>query len=298
MDLNQLKVFCAVVERKSFSRASEAIFLSQPTVSFQIKSLEDELGTTLLDRRGREVTVTRSGKELYKYARRILQLSKEAMQSIEQLKGLIKGELAIGASNVPGEYILPKMLAEFKKIHNGIDISLFIGDSKDIVEKVLGNEVEIGVVGTKEREDSRLIYDSFTTDRLVLVCPATFSWFKNDVATIKELKNVPFVLREGGSGTRATVKIKLQKIGIKENDLDVVMRLGSTSAVKKAVESGAGVSLISERSIENEIKAGSLKKIPIKDIEFVREFFIIHKRQKSHSPATESLLQFLEDKKK
>ncbi len=297
MDLNQLKIFCAVVERKSFSRASEAIFLSQPTVSFQIKSLEDELGTMLLDRRGRGVTVTRSGKELYKYARRILQLSNEAIQSIEQLKGLIKGELAIGASNVPGEYILPKMLTEFKKIHNGIDISLFIGDSKDIVEKVLGDEVELGVVGTKEKEDNRLIYDSFTTDRLVLVCPATCSWFKHDVTTVKELKNVPFVLREGGSGTRATVKIKLQTIGIKENDLDVVMRLGSTSAIKKAVESGAGVSLISERSIENEIKAGSLKKIPIKDIEFVREFFIIYKRQKSHSPATQSLLQFLEDKK-
>jgi DNA-binding transcriptional LysR family regulator len=297
MDLNQLKIFCAVVERKSFSRASEAIFLSQPTVSFQIKSLEDELGTMLLDRRGRGVTTTRSGKELYKYARRILQLSNEAIQSIEQLKGLIKGELAIGASNIPGEYILPKMLAEFKRIHSGIDINLVIGDSRDIVEKVLDNEVEIGVVGTKEKEDSRLIYDSFTTDRLVLVCPVTFSLFKQDVITAKELKNVPFVLREGGSGTRATVKHKLQEIGIKENELDVVMRLGSTSAVKKAVESGAGVSLISERSIENELKAGSLKKISIKDIEFAREFFIIYKRRKSHSPATKSLLQFLEEKK-
>jgi len=297
MDLNQLKIFCAVVEHKSFSRASEAVFLSQPTVSFQIKSLEDELGTILLDRSGREVTITRGGKELYKYARRILRLSEEAIQSIEQLKGLIKGELTIGASNIPGEYILPQLLAEFKRVHNGIDIKLIIGDSKDVVEKVLDDEVEIGVVGTKEKEGSRLVYENFTADRIALVSPAKDSWFKHDVITIEELKNVPYVLREGGSGTRSTIRLKLQDMGIKEGDLNIVMMLGSTSAVKKAIESGAGVSLISERSIENEIKAGSLKKITIKGTEFIREFFVIYKRQRFHSPATKALLQFLKDNK-
>lgn len=297
MELNQLKTFCAVADHKSFSKASEAIFLSQPTVSFQIKSLEDELGIVLLDRSGREVGTTRAGKELYKYARRILHLSEEATHSIEQLKGLIRGELNIGASNIPGEYILPKLLAEFKGMHNGIDIKLIIGDSKDIVEKVLGDEVDLGVVGTKERQGSKIVYENFVTDRIALVCGVKKSWFKKDVIRIEELRHVPYVLREGGSGTRSTIRHRLQEMGMKEEDLDIVMILGSTSAVKGALESGAGVSLISERSIQNEIKAGSLKKITIKGIEFVREFFIIYKRQRSHSPAAKSLLQFLKDSK-
>ena len=149
MELNQLKVFCAVVEHKSFSRAGEAMFLSQPTVSFQIRSLEQELGTRLLDRRGRAVTVTRSGEVLYRYARNILQLADEAEQTIQQLKGLTKGALTIGASTIPGEYILPGLLADFKVKYPGIDINLVIGDTKGIINKVIDNEVEIGVVGTK-----------------------------------------------------------------------------------------------------------------------------------------------------
>jgi len=296
MELNQLKVFCAVVEKRSFSRASEAVFLSQPTVSFQISSLEQELGTNLFDRRGREVTITRSGEVLYKYARRILQLADEAKQAIEQLKGLIKGELAIGASTIPGEYILPSLLAQFKEKYPGIDINLVIGDTKEIVKKVMDNEVEIGVVGTREKSD-KLVFDSFTTEKLVLITPVNSNWFKEEVATVEELKKVPFILRESGSGTRATMKQKLHEAGVKEEDFTIVMRLGSTTSVKKAVESGAGVSLISEKAIENEIKLGSIKKIPIKDLELDREFFIVYRRQKSHSPATKALLQFLEDKK-
>lgn len=296
MELNQLKVFYAVVENKSFSKASEALFLSQPTVSFQISSLEQELGTRLLDRQGREVTITRSGEVLYRYACKILQLSDEARQAIEQLKGLIKGELAVGASTIPGEYILPGLLAEFKGRYPGIDINLVIGDTKGIIKKIIDNEVELGVVGTREKSD-KLVFDSFTTEKLVLIAPVNCNWFKHKEVTVEELKKAPFVLREKGSGTRATIKQKLHDAGAKEEDFNIVMRLGSTAAVKRAVESGAGVSLISEKAIENEIKLGSIKKIPVKDLELDREFFIVYKRQRSHSPAIKAFLQFLEEKK-
>jgi DNA-binding transcriptional LysR family regulator len=296
MELNQLKTFCAVVEKKSFSRASEAVFLSQPTVSLQISSLEQELGTRLLDRRGREVTVTRTGETFYHHARRILLLVNEAEQAIEQLKGLVKGELSLGASTIPGEYILPSLLAEFKEKYPAIDINLVIRDSKEIIEKVARNEVELGVVGTSEKSD-RLVFESFTSERLLLITPATKKWFKNEMATIQELRGVPFILRESGSGTRATVKQRLQEAGLKEEDLTIAMSMGSTAAVKRAVESGAGVSLISEKAIENEIKLGTIKTIPLKDLELNRKFFIVYRRQRSHSPATQALLQFLEEKK-
>jgi len=297
MDLYQLKIFCAVVELESFSKASEIVFLSQPTISFQIKSLEQELGTRLLIRQRRRVEATKTGEELYRYARRILRLSEEARQSIEELKGLVKGELNIGASTIPGEYILPDLLAEFKGQHPGVNINLVIGDTKEITEKIVDSEIEVGIVGSRERENSKLIFNSFTTDRLVLITPPKHSWLNHQTITIDELKKVPFISRERGSGTRATIMAKLQEIGIGEKDLNIVMRLGSTSAIKKAVESGAGVSLVSEKAIDNEIKVGSITRVPIKDLNFVREFFIICRRQKHRSPTAESLLKFLEEKK-
>ncbi len=296
MELNQLRIFCAVVEKRSFSRAGEVVFLSQPTVSLQISALEQELGTKLLDRRGREVAITRTGETLYHYARRILELVDEAGQAIEQLKGLVKGKLMLGASTIPGEYILPSLLAKFKAKYPGIDINLIVGDTKEIIGKVAGNEVEVGVVGTREKSE-KLVFDPFITEKLVLIAPPNSRWLKHDEATLEDLKRAPFILRESGSGTRATVKQKLHEAGMKEEDLTVVMRLGSTAAVKSAVESGAGVSLISERAIENEIKLGTIKTIPVKDLELDREFFIVYSRKKSHSPAVQTLLQFLQEKK-
>jgi DNA-binding transcriptional LysR family regulator len=225
-----------------------------------------------------------------------LRLVDEAEQAIEQLKGLVKGELTLGASTIPGEYILPSLLAEFKQKYPAIDINLVIDDTKGIVEKVTRNEVELGVVGTREKSD-KLVFETFTSERLVLISPTTRRWFKHELVTIEELREVPFILRESGSGTRATVKQRLQQAGIKEEDLTIVMRLGSTAAVKRAVESGAGVSFISEKAIENEIKLGTIKTIPLKDLELDRKFFIVYRRQKSHSPATQALLQFLKEKK-
>lgn len=296
MELNQLRAFCAVVENKSFSKAGEALHLSQPTVSIQINSLERELGARLLDRQGREVTTTGAGAVLYHHARRILQAVNEAEQAIEQLKGLMKGGLTMGASTIPGEYILPSLLAKFKGKYPGIGINLVIGDTKEIVEKVTEAEVEIGVVGTREKSD-KLVFTSFITEKLVLIAPVNRSWLQGEAVTVEDLKKVPFILRESGSGTRATVKQKLHEAGVREEDLNVVMILGSTAAVKRAVESGAGVSLISERAIEKEIRLGLVRKIPVKDLDLDREFFIVYRRGRSLSPATEALLQFLEEKK-
>ena len=253
MELNQLKAFCAVVEKRSFSRAGEVVFLSQPTVSLQISSLEQELGTQLLDRRAREITVTKTGETLYQYAKRILRLMNEAQQAIEQLKGLMKGTLTLGASTIPGEYLLPSLLAEFKGLHPAIDIDLQISDTQGVITKVLAHEVEIGFVGTRDKSD-KLVFKSLATDKLVLIASADSTWLHQDSLSVEQLRGIPFILRESGSGTRITIKQKLLEKGITEEELNVVMRLGSTAAVKRAVESGLGVSFVSEKAIENEIR--------------------------------------------
>jgi DNA-binding transcriptional LysR family regulator len=296
MELNQLKAFCAVVEKRSFSRAGEVVFLSQPTVSLQISSLEQELGTQLLDRRARDITVTKTGETLYQYAKRILRLINEAEQAIEQLKGLMKGTLTLGASTIPGEYLLPSLLAEFKGLHPAIDIDLQISDTQGVTTKVLAHEVEIGFVGTRDKSD-RLVFKSLATDKLVLIASADSTWLHQDSLSVEQLRGIPFILRESGSGTRITIKQKLLEKGITEEELNVVMRLGSTAAVKRAVESGLGVSFVSEKAIENEIRLGTIKTIPVKDLELDREFFIVYSGKKSHSPAAQALLQFLQEKK-
>ena len=296
MELNQLKAFCAVVEKRSFSRAGEVVFLSQPTVSLQISSLEQELGTQLLDRRAREITVTKTGETLYQYAKRILRLINEAEQAIEQLKGLMKGTLTLGASTIPGEYLLPSLLAEFKGLHPAIDIDLQISDTQGVITKVLAHEVEIGFVGTRDKSD-KLVFKSLATDKLVLIASADSTWLHQDSLSVEQLRGIPFILRESGSGTRITIKQKLLEKGITEEELNVVMRLGSTAAVKRAVESSLGVSFVSEKAIKNEIRLGTIKTIPVKDLELDREFFIVYSGKKSHSPAAQALLQFLQEKK-
>lgn len=296
MDIKQLEVFCAVVGKGSFSQAAKVLSFTQPTVSFQIASLEKELGTKLLDRSGREITMTKSGEVLYQYASRILQLTQEAKRAIDEVQGLLRGELVIAASTIPGEYILPPILYRFKERYSGLDIVLAISDTREVIKKVMDNEVEVGAVGAKDGEE-KLVFTKLASDRLVLIMSPDRKWFKRDVITLDELKGVPFILRESGSGTRTIAMQKLKKMGIGEEELNIVMELGSTTAVKKAVECGVGVSFVSERAVKTEIKMALLKEVPVEGLELIRDFFIVHKRQRTLSAAASAFLQFLPEAK-
>ena len=296
MDIKQLKVFCAVVGKGSFSQAAEMLNLTQPTISFQIASLEKELGTKLLDRSGRGITVTKSGEVLSQYASKVLQLTREARQAIDEIQGLIRGELVIAASTIPGEYILPPILHRFKERYSGLDIVLAISDTRGVIKKVIDNEVEVGAVGAKEKE-GKLVFTKLATDRLVLITALDSGWFKRKVITLDELKEAPFILRENGSGTRTIAMQKLKEMGIDEEELNIVMELGSTAAVKKAVECGIGVSFVSERAVETEIKLGLLKEVQVKGLELNRDFFFVHKRQRTLSPAASAFLQFFQEQR-
>ncbi len=292
MEIRQLNIFCAVVKKRSFSAAAEILNMAQPSVSFQIASLEMELGTRLIDRSNRASTPTKSGEVLYRYAIQILELTSEAEQSIHQLKGLLWGEVIIGASTIPGEYLLPVILQRFRSEHPGIALEMRIGDTRTIIRQVMEGEVEIGIVGATE-ENEKLSFSKFVSDRLVLIVPVDNQWLKSNTIAPDELIGVPFVLREEGSGTRSFMEQKLGQSGIRPGSFNLVMTLGSTAAVKQAVGSGAGVSIVSERSVQNELKLGLLKTIDIQGVELDRDFHIIHRRHKVLSPAVEALRQFL-----
>ncbi|MFO8101623.1 MAG: selenium metabolism-associated LysR family transcriptional regulator [Dehalococcoidia bacterium] len=292
MEIRQLEIFCAVIERRGFSAAAEVLKIAQPTVSFQIASLEEELGIKLLDRSGRATSFTKSGEILYRYAVQILELTSEARQAIDQLSGLLWGEIAIGASTIPGEYILPEILQRFRAAHPGIAVEMIIGDTRTIIKGVQEGQQEIGIVGATVRNE-KLTFSRFVSDKLVLIAPAGNDWFQGNSIIPEELIGVPFILREEGSGTRTVMEQQLGGSGISPGSFNLVMTLGSTEAVKRAVESGAGVSIVSSRAVQNEIKLGLLEIVDITGIELVRDFFVVHRRNKVLSPAVEALKQFL-----
>lgn len=292
MELKFLEIFCKVVEERSFSKAAEALFLTQPTISSHIKNLEEELNIKLLDRLGRDVVPTKAGEVLYKYAKEIVNLKKNAVQALDEFKGIVKGRLIIGGSTIPGEYILPEYIAGFKKTHPDITVTLKIGDTQDIIDMLLNGSVEMGVVGSKTN-DKRIECKEFLKDELALI--ASGRHFKKSKAKIdkKDLKNLPIIIREKGSGSRKTIEEIFKMHGIDIENLNIVAEFGSTEAVKQAVKSGIGVSFVSRFAVKSEIQNKTLKAIPIKDFNITRHFYIITDKARAVSPVCQSFIKML-----
>ena len=297
MKFNQIEIFCKIVELGSFSRAAEASHLSQPTLTEHIKALEDYLGITLLDRLGREVVPTKAGDILYDYAQKILGLKKEAEQKLCSLKGALKGDLTVGASTIPGEYILPSLMRDFRDNFTDIIIKLTIGDTKKVIEDIVNNRIEVGIVGALV-ENVKLEYHKFIKDELVLIVPPSCSWAKMKSISLEKLKEIPFVLREEGSGTRMVMEKNLRDHGFDSGHLNVVMRLGSTTAVIQAIKSGVGCSILSRLAVQENLNNGTLKTVSIERIKTFRDFYIVLRRGKFKSPLCEAFFNFLQEKVK
>lgn len=292
MDLKQLEIFAKIVDLKSFSRAAEAVYLTQPTVSGHIQSLEEELGVKLLDRLGREVSPTKAGKVLYDYAKRIVALRDEARQALDQLMGRMKGEIVVGGSTIPGEYLLPAIIGRFRDKYPEVTVVLKIGDTAEIINKVLEGECEAGIVGSRV-DDNRLEYSEFVKDELVLIASSGYPLQKKGSVTAEELIPMPFVMRERGSGSRMTIEKRLLEMGVDPSGINVVAEMGSTEAVKQAVKAGLGVSIVSSVAVTEELRHKTLKVIPFKGKRFLRSFYIVSHRARTVSPIGQVFLDFL-----
>ncbi len=292
MDIRALEVFCRIVELKSFSRAAEAVYLTQPTVSGHIKALEEFVGVKLLDRLGREVLPTKVGELLYGYAKQILALRNQAIQALEEYKGSLKGHLVIGGSNIPGEYVLPTLLATFKARYPEISITLKIADSREIARGVLEGMYELGAVGAKF-DDGQLIYLKLLEDELVLALPPGHAWASKPVVALEELVEQPMILREVGSGSRKVFEDALHAARLDSSALMVVAELGSTEAIRQAVKSGAGASVISRRAIQDDLDRGTLRTVPLGGIKLTRDFYLVYHKNRSRSPLCEAFANFL-----
>jgi DNA-binding transcriptional LysR family regulator len=296
LDIHQLEIYAKVAELKSFSKAAQAMYLTQPTVSQHITTLENHLGTKLFDRLGKEVVLTKAGEVLYKYAKQITGLRGEAEQALDHFLGKKSGHLTLGASTIPGEYILPPLLGKFKEQFPAIKTTLRIGDTEEIVDELLTRKIETGIIGAKI-SNSRLQFIPFVEDELILVVPRGHRWWNRTALGIQELTDEPFVMREAGSGTRISMEKRLSKLGIAADSLKVIAEMGSTTAVKQAIKAKLGISLVSAKAVEEEIRGKVFKKIPIKKAAFLRTFFIIRDKTQTPSPLCEALINFLSTEK-
>ena len=293
VDLRRLEIFVKVAELGSFSRAAEALFLTQPTVSEHVRGLEDELGVQLLDRLGRGTTPTRAGTLLLGYARRMLTLAREASQAIEQFQGRVSGELTIGGSSIPGEYIVPALIGAFRGKYPDVRMSLLIGSSREVQQWVEEGRVEIGVVGAppgaRTLEGRQLM-----ADEIVVVVGGEHPWATRKSVSIDELKAEPMIVRERGSGSRETFERALEGVGLDLGAFRIVGEIASTQAIKQAVRAGVGISLISRRAVQDECRARLLHCVTVRDLTISRAFHLVTHRDRSRSPLVQAFLTFLE----
>ncbi|MDY6793215.1 MAG: selenium metabolism-associated LysR family transcriptional regulator [Thermodesulfobacteriota bacterium] len=292
-DLRQLEIFCKVLELKSFSKAANAVFLAQASVSERIATLEGMVGSRLFDRMGRQVVPTAAGKLLYKHARVLLEMKKTACNEMQDFLGVKKGEIYIGGSTIPGEYILPKVIGRFHEKYPLTTVKLAIADTKKIEHRVSEGELELGVIGSKSPHTGFMNHELWE-DELVLAVSAEHKWADRKQISLKKISTEPFILRQTGSGTLTIIKEYFNRIGsVHIDSLNVVARFGSSTAVKEGIKAGLGISILSSRALETEIKAGEIKALNIESLFMSRKFYLIRDKRRNVSPLCQALLDFL-----
>lgn len=292
MNYERLKTFIAVAERNSFSEAAKLLFVSQPTITSQIKALEDELNTKLFERTTKKVELTRSAKVLLKYAREIVRMNDTARKEITQLETTIYGDLAVGCSLTIGEYILPEFLKQFKTEYPHIQIQADISNSQNTISHIKDQLIDVGLIETPI-EDSQINMEPFLEDELILIAAPDYFHNKEQILTLDQIKETPLIVREEGSGTRAVVYHYLEKAGLSVEELNIAMSLGSTEAVKAAVAAGLGVSFISRKAIKKEQALKLLKAYSIKNLALKRYFYIAFHQDHVLQPTTDLFLETL-----
>jgi DNA-binding transcriptional LysR family regulator len=292
MDIRRLQVFCKVVEFRSFTKAAEALSLSQPTVSEHIRILEETLEQKMIDRLGREALPTPAGKVFYQYARNIIQMRDEAIQALRQFKGGLSGSLILGASTIPGTYMLPRFIGAFKTAHPAIHITLRIADTGEIIGHVLEGDIEAGIVGSRW-SDRRLIMEEIFSDELVLAVFPEHPWAEKRKIGLNELAGEPFILRERGSGTRVVMNRILEGHGFDVSQIAVVAEMGSTEAVRQGIKSRIGISILSSQAVVEDIRHKLLAQVEIEGVRFVRPLYLVQRKNRQLSPVCQVFLDYL-----
>lgn len=291
MNLNLFKTYVRVVESQNLSKTADDFGISQPAVTKQIQSLEDLYGVLLLERSGRKLKPTEAGEILYTYAKDIIKAVEKTERAMEELSDSRRGSLCLGASTIPGQYILPYLIKLYKDKFTTISVSMDIADTEKIFSRVGERELDIGIVGGWV--NNRKV-DGFPwlEDELVVVVPANHRLAVYQAVKLKNLINERWIFREKGSGTRKAIEGLMAADDIRKEELNIYMEAGSTEAVLAMVESGVGISIVSRWAIKR-IETRNIKAIPLDEIDAKRYLYVIYPRQKVRRKSVSNFLEYL-----
>lgn len=292
VNFHQLHIFYTVAEKGSFSSAAHALHMTQPAVTMQVQALEEYYGTKLFNRSTKKVELSEAGEALLPYARKSIELAKETDVAMSEFTTIIEGRLQLGASLTFGEYFLPRLLGHFNKAYPNISISVKVINTRQILEDILSHQLNFGLVEAPiDHPDVHT--EPVMNDELKLIFPSGHPLEDKKLFHIEDVLYYPFVLREQGSGTRQVMEEELTRKGYDFSKMKIAMELGSTGAVKSAVEAGLGISILSESSVKHEVALGLLKVRSIEGLQFTRNFHAIYLNSSILPLSAVSFLAFL-----
>lgn len=294
MNLKQLEAFVQIADSGSFSKAAKDLYLTQPTISAHVSTLEKELNTRLFVRNTKEVKLSDSGTVLYDYAKQMIVLQKQIEDTFAVREEKAQQRITIAASTIPAQYLLPDILANFVEKYPNQQFKIIEADSSQVVEMVVNHKVDIGFAGTVI--DKRLCkYIPFYQDELIVIAPNNEKYRNISCADAAWIVNEPLIMREEGSGTRKEAEKQLKKIGVNIAKLNVIASMENPEAIKRAVASGMGVSLISRLAAEMELEKGNLIAFPISSEDMRRDIHLIYNRNLQLSRSADRLVKVVKE---
>jgi DNA-binding transcriptional LysR family regulator len=290
----RLQVFHAVAKHLSFTKAADALFMTQPAVTFQIRQLEEQFNTRLFDRVHGRIVLTPAGNLALEYAERILSLSSELDTRLKEMGGQVAGPLLIGASTTIAEFLLPQVLGEFKSRHASVVPRLFVANSEAVQARIAERTLDLGFIEGDSHLPA-LVAEVACDDELQVVCAPAHALAKLGAVPAQTLAEHAYISREPGSGTREVIDLYLKKAGVAPDSLQVVMELGSPEALKGLVATGLGYAIMSRATVAKETRLGQLVCIPLAP-RLTRHLSVVYPKERFHSLLVNSFVQFAKER--
>ncbi|MEG1524986.1 MAG: selenium metabolism-associated LysR family transcriptional regulator [Clostridia bacterium] len=283
MDFKELESFIAIAKVRSFSKASEKLFLTQPALSNHIRKLEKELGITLFERNNKKTVLTPAGQQFYVSAMEILNQRENALLNLEQYQGRIDGMLQLATSSVPGQYIMPDLLTGFHKLYPDVTYNLHYLNSTEITDLIVSGDLDFGFIGA-DPDNRNLVYEKVSDDELVVIAPNISPFSEMKTISFERLLDEQLLLRKDGSGTRQAFDLAYRHFSNLGKPAKVLSYMDNNEMIVLCVKSGFGLSIVSRASVDDKVKAGYVKVLPVENYDFHHAFYFVYPKRRSLSP--------------
>jgi len=293
MNIDHLKTFQEIVRLGSFSEVAKKLAISQPAVSFQIQKLEQELGIRLIDRTQRAITLTAAGRRLLRFAEAVGAEREHLNHDLEQMREAISGDLLIAASTIPGEFLLPRLLAEFKQRHPAVKIQVDVSDSLTVISRIRDNTYEVGFCGIAP-EGRDLAFFKIASDEIVLIVSPEHPFARKEEVSPDDLEGEPLISREATSGTQRSLESLLLKAGLDIRKWVPNLVLGSSQAVVSAVAAGAGIAFVSNLAIKEGVAPALVRQVRLRGITLSRDFYCVYRQERVVSRRLEVFINYIQ----